>query len=69
MSNHLTADEIIAARKRLGLTQAEFAARINEQVPGLAVNTVTVSRWENRKHSPSPVAAAAIRRLCDQVPT
>lgn len=40
---------LIALRKKLGLTQAEMARR-------LGVSFVTVNRWENGHHAPSPLA-------------
>lgn len=36
-------------RKRLGLTQQSFANRLGIALP-------TVSRWENERHKPSPLA-------------
>lgn len=62
-SNGLTPDTIRDLRRRLGLTQTDFAKRLNETIPGLGVNQGTVARWETGKHRPSGVAAAAIRDL------
>ncbi len=40
---------IRAIRRDLGLTQQEFATKLGVALP-------TISRWENRVHSPSPLA-------------
>lgn len=63
MSEPITPESIIELRRRLGLSQAAFASLLNSIVPGLAVNTPTVSRWEHGKHHPQGTAAAAIRHL------
>lgn len=41
-------------RKRLGLTQEKFAARLGVTFP-------TVNRWENGRTKPSPMAVAHLR--------
>ncbi|MBI4331125.1 MAG: helix-turn-helix domain-containing protein [Chloroflexi bacterium] len=46
-------------RRRLGLTQAEFAERVG-------VNRVTISRWENGRVRPTPLALRALS--CQSVP-
>ena len=63
MAQPLTPEAILTLRHRLRLNQTAFAARLNEQLPGLRVNQVTVARWETGKHVPSGVAAAALERL------
>lgn len=57
----MTGDEVRAARKRLGLTQAQLAARL-----GLARNTVT--RWEIGLRSVPKMAATLLRMLVAQTP-
>jgi len=59
----MTKDEIRDTRRRLGLTQAAFAVRLNATIPGLRVNQISVSRWERGIVRPSGVAMAAIARL------
>lgn len=49
-------------RERLGLTQAELGAR-------LGVSQVTVSRWENGHHRPSPLQTARLRALLEGTPS
>jgi transcriptional regulator with XRE-family HTH domain len=63
MATNLTPETIRETRRRLGLTQAAFAALLRETVPGLGTTRVTVNRWENGVHPPDGVAAAVIRRL------
>jgi len=43
-------------RKRLGLTQEQFASRAGVTFP-------TVNRWENGKSTPSPLALQRIQEL------
>ena len=45
-----------AARAKLGLTQEQFAARVG-------VTWSTVSRWENGRGQPSPLAMGRIAEL------
>jgi len=52
----MTAQEIKALRKSLGLHQKEFANR-------LKVDTITVSRWERGIQKPSPVLIRKLERL------
>jgi len=54
------AELIVLLRKRLGLTQEQLAAR-------LGVNCLTVSRWENRRSRPSPIALKLIRTAVEQL--
>lgn len=49
-------DEIKTLRKKLGLTQAEFAVK-------LGVAEFTVRRWEKGVTSPSPMARKAIKAV------
>ena len=48
-SKQKPAEIIKGVRTVLGLTQQDFATRLGVALP-------TVSRWENEKHSPSPLA-------------
>lgn len=41
-------------RKRLGLTQEKFAARLGVTFP-------TINRWENRRVKPSPMAVEHLK--------
>lgn len=59
----MTADELRAIRRRLGLTQAAFALRLNETVPGLNVKQPHIARWESGRVKPSGVVVAAIERI------
>jgi DNA-binding transcriptional regulator YiaG len=52
----LTANEIKALRKKLGLSQQEFATK-------LLRSTTIVSRWENGAASPDKHSLAALRKL------
>lgn len=52
----MTCGEVISLRKRLGLTQVEFADI-------LSVSVVVISQWENHHHQPSHVLSAAMRQL------
>ena len=45
-----------AIRKRTGLTQEKFAARLGVTFP-------TISRWENGRARPSPLAMQKIEEL------
>ena len=47
-------------RRRLGLTQEEFAARLGVTFP-------TVNRWENRRAKPSRMAIKLIEGLRQQI--
>lgn len=51
---------LIALRKKLGLTQAEMARR-------LGVSFVTVNRWENGHCRPSPLAKRYIDELQKEI--
>ena len=54
----MTPDEILAARKALGLSQA-LLARV------MRVRQATVSAWENGVHQPEGPALALIRAYLD----
>lgn len=54
------ADLIRELRRRQGLTQEQFAARLGVTCP-------TVNRWENRRAKPSPVALKLIRALLNEI--
>lgn len=60
----ITAAEIRAIRTDLGLSQAQFAARLNAINPNLKVNRQTVYRWEGGSPAQAPNAHAedAIRQ-------
>jgi DNA-binding transcriptional regulator YiaG len=45
---------VFEMRKRLALTQQEFADRVG-------VTFVSVNRWENAKHNPSAIAMILLR--------
>lgn len=47
-------------RRRLGLTQEEFAAKLGVTFP-------TVNRWENRRAKPSRMAIKLIEGLRQQI--
>lgn len=64
----MSADDIRDIRRRLGLTQAAFALRLNETVPGLNVQQPHVARWESGRVKPSGVIVAAIERISSPVP-
>lgn len=51
-----TPAEVRAARQRLGLTQAELAAR-------LGVDVMTISRWERGARTPPPYLAQTLAAL------
>lgn len=51
-------EEIAALRKKLQKTQAQFAEM-------LAVDPVTISRWENGMRRPRPVYARELERLAN----
>jgi DNA-binding transcriptional regulator YiaG len=56
MEQEVSADAIRELRKRLGLTQEEFAHAV-------AVTFSTVNRWENGHARPSKLARRAIEAL------
>lgn len=58
MQAKLKPDDIIALRKKLQKTQAQFAEM-------LAVDPVTISRWENGMRRPRPVYARELERLAN----
>jgi len=62
MSEDLTGAEIRELRKRLGLTQEEFAHAV-------AVTFSTVNRWENGHAKPSKLARRAIEALAARKPS
>jgi len=47
-------------RSKLTLTQEQFAQR-------LGVSWTTISRWENNRAKPSPLAIKGIEKLCKQI--
>lgn len=49
-------NDIKKLRKKLGLTQKEFAAR-------LKVDAITISRWERNEQRPSKLAHRQLERL------
>ena len=52
----MTAREIVALRKKLGLSQAALAAKVG-------VHTLTVSRWERGVTKPAHDAVRLLRRM------
>lgn len=52
----MSADQIQRIRALLGLTQADFAKRLN-------VSLRTVKRWESQESSPHPVFIKAMQEL------
>ena len=62
MLEELTGGEIRELRKRLGLTQEEFAHAV-------AVTFSTVNRWENGHAKPSKLARRAIGALAARKPS
>lgn len=54
------AELIVCLRQRLGLTQEQLAARLGVTCP-------TVSRWENRRSRPSPLALNLIKSAVEQL--
>ena len=51
---------IRALRKRLGLTQEKFAAKLGVTFP-------TINRWENGRARPSPLALQRIEDLVREI--
>lgn len=62
MADDVSGSEIRELRKRLGLTQEEFAHAV-------AVTFSTVNRWENGHAKPSKLARRAIEALATRKPT
>ena len=62
MTDDFTGTDIRTLRKRLGLTQEEFAHAV-------AVTFSTVNRWENGHAKPSKLARRAIEALAVQAPS
>lgn len=55
--------EIAAHRQRLGLTQEQFADRLNAEVPGLSATRQQVTRWESGAQDPHPATMEIVRRM------
>jgi len=55
----LKARDIKALRKRIGLTQVQFARAVG-------VSFVTVNRWENGHTSPSPLARKYMAKVAKE---
>lgn len=51
-------EKVRYARKKLGMTQAEFAR-------ALGVSYVTINRWENGQVNPSSLAQRAFKEFCE----
>lgn len=64
----MTGPEILVLRERLGLSQAEFAARLNRVDPNLAIDQKAVSRWENGHVTPNAHTRDALRILAGPAP-
>lgn len=58
MRPKLKPEQIVLLRKKLQKTQAQFAEM-------LAVDPVTISRWENGARRPRPVYARELERLAN----
>ncbi len=58
MKGHWDEDRVLALRQRLGLSQAEFAARIG-------VRQQTVSEWETGKYRPRGASARMLVLLAE----
>lgn len=56
MNNHFNSEAIKALRRRLGLTQVDFAKFLD-------VDSITVSRWERGVRKPMPVHLRRLTRL------
>jgi putative transcriptional regulator len=54
------AEMVCVVRKRLGLSQEKFAAKIG-------VSFSTVNRWEHHRAVPSPLALKQIRELLERM--
>ena len=54
------ATAIRTVRTHLGLTQEKFAARLGVTLP-------TISRWENGRTKPSPLAMQRLRELASSM--
>lgn len=54
------AEMVREVRKRLGLSQEKFAAK-------LGVSFSTVNRWEHRRAVPSPMALKQIKELLERM--
>ena len=52
----MTGDKIKALRKKMGLTQTEFAKEMR-------VSFATVNRWENKHFKPLPVLEHLLKKL------
>lgn len=59
----MTAEQITHLRKQLGLSQAQFAERVNDMDPILRVDANAVSRYERNVRSPDPHVADALVRV------
>lgn len=62
----MTGAKVKEIRAQLGLTQAEFATRLNATDRNLKITASTVSRWESGKHQPSAHVVAALRQIAPQ---
>lgn len=55
--------EVRAIRRKVKLSQHEFANAINAIDPSLRTSTTNVSRWERGTYRPSRIAQIAIRAM------
>lgn len=60
MNNNITPDAIKDLRKKLKLTQKQLAKICH-------VDSLTLGRWENGLHRPSPLALRQLKRLIKKV--
>ena len=56
-------DQIRDLRRSLGLSQTQFAIRLNALDPDVRASMTAVSKWENGWRNPSPNTAAALNKL------
>ena len=60
----LTPERVRAARKKLGLTQPQFALYLGRQLKrGIRPSSWTVMRWESGQKKPGPLYATTLERI------
>ena len=62
----MTASDVKAIRRALGLTQDQLAQRIRAAVPGLRTSLSQISHWETGARSVSGPALLALERMRGQ---
>lgn len=58
----MTGDELSDIRHRLGLTQTDMTALLNERIPWLRLHRGNLARWETGLVTPSPAMQDALAR-------